>query len=651
MSVIGHSPLAGASGAAGGSADPLYVDDVFSTFLYEGTNSAKTITNGIDLSGEGGLVWIKSRSQARDNILFDTERGATKLLKSNAASAEITTVSGGTTYGLTSFTSSGFTLAENWTGENESGADTCSWTFRKAPKFFDVVTYSGTGSVQNISHSLGSVPGMIIIHCRDGSHDWEVYHRSTGATKSLHLNKEDGNVTDSTVWNNTTPTSSVFTVGTSTNVNQNGHGYVAYVFAHDEQAFGTDSDEAIIKCGSFTTPSSGTVTVDLGFEPQWLMTKVINYESGWRIRDVMRGWSKTMFQRLFPHSSSAEQETSSDVYFPINNTGFSSNTDWLGSNNTIIYMAIRRPHKPPTAATEVFNPINDVGSSSSRKITAGNLVDLVISKSKASSSYPWYWLDRLRGATALKSNSTAAESNSQVSSTTFDEMNGIYVAATDGWTYASPYGGPYAKYFFTRTPGFFDVVAYTGSNSSGSTSYTHNLKVVPELMVIKARNAGGLWYVYSSVTGNSKFLRLNGNQAESTGVTWTTPTATEFTAFSGVNATHENYLVFLFSTLDSVSKVGSYTGTGNNINVDCGFTGGARFVLIKRTDSTGDWYVWDTASGIVSGNDPYLLVNSTAAEVTNTDYIDPLNAGLTETSSAPAALNASGGTYLFLAIA
>ena len=74
-------------------------------------------------------------------------------------------------------------------------------------------------------------------------------------------------------------------------------------------------------------------------------------------------------------------------------------------------------------------------------------------------------------------------------------------------------------------------------------------------------------------------------------------------------------------------------------------------MLIKRTDSTGDWYVWDTARGIVSGNDPYLLFNSTAAEVTNTDYIDPLNAGFTVTSSAPAALNASGGTYLFLAIA
>jgi hypothetical protein len=111
------------------------------------------------------------------------------------------------------------------------------------------------------------------------------------------------------------------------------------------------------------------------------------------------------------------------------------------------------------------------------------------------------------------------------------------------------------------------------------------------------------------------------------------------------------YIAYLFATLAGVSKVGSYTGTGADLNVDCGFSAGARFILIKRTDSTGDWYVWDSARGIVAGNDPYLLLNSLAAEVTSTDYIDPLSSGFTVTSSAPAALNASGGTYIFLAIA
>jgi len=102
--------------------------------------------------------------------------------------------------------------------------------------------------------------------------------------------------------------------------------------------------------------------------------------------------------------------------------------------------------------------------------------------------------------------------------------------------------------------------------------------------------------------------------------------------------------------LAGVSKVGKYIGTGTTLSVDCGFSTGARFILIKR-QGTGGWYVWDTARGIIAGSDPYLLLNSTAAEVTGTDYIQPLASGFTVTSSAPAALNASGGSYLFLAIA
>ena len=118
-----------------------------------------------------------------------------------------------------------------------------------------------------------------------------------------------------------------------------------------------------------------------------------------------------------------------------------------------------------------------------------------------------------------------------------------------------------------------------------------------------------------------------------------------------MNASGGTYVLYLFATLAGVSKVGSYTGTAADLNVDCGFTAGARFILIKRTDSTGDWYYWDSARGISAGNDPYLLLNSTAAEVTGTDYIDPLSAGFTVTSTAPAGLNANGGSYIFLSIA
>ena len=135
-------------------------------------------------------------------------------------------------------------------------------------------------------------------------------------------------------------------------------------------------------------------------------------------------------------------------------------------------------------------------------------------------------------------------------------------------------------------------------------------------------------------------------------------TATEISLGSYANTNHNGIgmIAYLFASLDGISKIGTYSGTGSNIDIDCGFTAGARFVLVKRTDGSngqhvGDWYLWDTTRGIVSGDDPYLLLNSTAVQVTNTDYIDPLNAGFTVNSSAPAALNASGGTYLFLAIA
>tara|TARA_Y100000004_G_scaffold115194_1_gene129354 strand:- start:30 stop:674 length:645 start_codon:yes stop_codon:yes gene_type:complete len=213
---------------------------------------------------------------------------------------------------------------------------------------------------------------------------------------------------------------------------------------------------------------------------------------------------------------------------------------------------------------------------------------------------------------------------------------------------------------FRRAPGFFDVVAYTGTGSARTQN--HNLAATPELIIVKTRSHASNWYAYVEALGNQAYLVPNKSEGAGTGMSiWnsTSPTSSVFSlAGSGwnVNESGKTYVAYLFATLDGISKVGSYSGTGSNIDVDCGFTAGARFVLIKRTDGAavsgnGDWYVFDSHRGIVSGNDPYLLLNDNAAEVTNTDYIDPLNSGFTVTSSAPANLNTSGGTYIFLAIA
>jgi hypothetical protein len=156
--------------AAGNAGESLYVEDVFSTYLYTGNSSTQTITNDIDLDGEGGMVWIKNRSGAGyEHEVSDTERGVIptgRALNTNDNQAN-------QPGDLTSFTSSGFGLSYNTANGNASGQDYASWTFRKAEKFFDVVTYTGNGTAtNNISHNLGDVPGFIVVKRTDS--DWKL---------------------------------------------------------------------------------------------------------------------------------------------------------------------------------------------------------------------------------------------------------------------------------------------------------------------------------------------------------------------------------------------------------------------------------------------------------------------------------------------
>jgi hypothetical protein len=257
------------------------------------------------------------------------------------------------------------------------------------------------------------------------------------------------------------------------------------------------------------------------------------------------------------------------------------------------------------------------------------------------------WTSRLLGGNGSVTSSTAVEGG-LFGTAGYAFNNGVgtgNTANSDVYTWN-----------FRRAPGFFDVVAYTGTGVARTVS--HNLGVAPELMIVKSRNIVEGWQVYSGPTEPNNCLELNLTiqAVDRTGANerWSSaPTSTDINLAThvSVNGSGDNYIAYLFATLPGISKIGSYTGTGTTLNIDCGFTAGARFVLIKRTDSTGDWYVWDTARGIVSGNDPYLLLNSTAAEVTSTDYIDPLSSGFQISSTAPAAINASGGSYIFLAIA
>jgi hypothetical protein len=657
-------PLQATSGAAsydafggGAAAVPQYIEDVFSTYLYTGNGSTQTITNGIDLSGKGGLVWTKVRNSTEQHALYDTNRGATKYLFSNTTAASVVNAAS-----LTSFNNNGFTLGD-WSVGNFSDLLYASWTFRKQPKFFDVVTYTGDGiSGRTVAHNLGSVPACIIVKRTNTTSDWQVYHTSIGNTKYLALNTTDATSTGISRWNNTTPTSTVFTLGNSALVNNLNDTYVAYLFAHNAGGFGLTGTDNVISCGSYTGTGSAQ-DINLGYEPQFLIIK--NASSGttnWVMLDNMRGLPVgTGDAYLKPNLSDAEVATS-DFVDPTA-TGFRTILSTMNtSGNTFIYIAIRRgPMKVPTDATKVFSP-TAANNTQGTQNTTNFPVDLQIARIRASVTDTWD-MDRLRGISTtatngekyLRTNTTGAEATGSSltqywNNTGFQTANGFASASTIYWN-------------FGRASSFFDIVCYTGNGTSQNIS--HNLTVAPELMIVKKRNSAtnSNWVVYCSslltpITNNASrnFLLLNSTQAGTqSDVHWnsTTPTASVFSVgtSTNTNSSADTFVWYGFATLSGISKVGSYTGTGTTLQVNCGFTAGARFVLIKRTDSTGDWYVWDTARGIVSGNDPYLLLNSTAAEVTNTDYIDTYSAGFEISSTAPSAINASGGSFIFLAIA
>jgi hypothetical protein len=301
--------------------------------------------------------------------------------------------------------------------------------------------------------------------------------------------------------------------------------------------------------------------------------------------------------------------------------------------------------KTPTSGTSVFSPQlqTPTGGTYTMAASSGFPVDWLPTK-KTGVVGDWFATARLTN-NYLSPNTSAAEGAFTYG---FDRMQGVSAP----WDASAT-----VSYAFRRAPGFFDVVCYTGTGST--TTITHNLTVTPELVITKSRSQALGWVVWTtSLPSTSAWIRLDTTDAVITSPAGYggTFSASNYTIsgtgpYSALNNSGSTYVAYLFATVAGVSKVGSYTGTGTTQTINCGFTAGARFVMIKRTDSTGDWYVWDTARGIVSGNDPYLLMNSTAAEVTSTDYIDPANSGFEISSTAPAAINANGGTFIFLAIA
>ena len=651
------SNIAKVAGAAANTlTTTLNVEEVFSTYLYDGNASTQTITNSIDLAGEGGLVWIKSRSATANNQLFDTTRGATKELISNSTAAEATDADT-----LTAFNANGFSIGADAT-VNTNAATYVSWTFRKAPKFFDVVTWTGTGSAGlTVSHNLGSAPGCIIAKRTDATADWAVYHRYFGGTHYSGLNSSSSFADNPNRWNDVDATATEFTVGSSTAINASGGTYVAYLFAHNDSdgGFGPAGDQDIIKCGSYTGNGSSTgPTVDLGFEPQWILLG--NSSSGtsrWEMYDNMRGLAHEGHDAKLVASLTSPEDGTADMIDLLPN-GFTPTATAVNQTNVnggvYVYVAIRRgPMAVPESATDVF----DVNQTTSNGfVTTGFPVDLQLGQYTGGGNT--YVVDRVR----VMSTTTTGSMKYLITQNTNAEANNSGTIGFNGFVqngFSHTLGNfEQALWSWRRAPKFFDAVGYLGDGVAGRT-VSHNLGVVPEMMWIKARQGSSYnWICYLSALGTTHYAVLDNTyinpDTSNAHFNGTAPTSTEFTLGTAlaVNRSSYRFIAYLFASLDGISKVGSYTGNGTNQAIDCGFSAGARFVLIKgvSTEET-NWYIWDTERGIISGNDPYLKLDNSNAEVTTDDSIDPDNSGFIVNQVAATDINVSGATYIFYAIA
>jgi hypothetical protein len=316
----------------------------FNTVTYTGTGASNART-GVGFKPD--WVWIKGRSGATDHGIYDAVRGVQKQLESNTTTAETTETTGLTAFGSDGFTvgalaqlntSSATYVAWNWLGANTTVSNTSgtitSTVSANTTSGFSIVTRTGTGSLGTVGHGLGVAPKMIITKKRSAVDAWGVYHASLGATKFLILNTTASEGTSGAPFNNTEPTSSVFTVNTRAGFNGSGETFVDYCFAEVK---------GYSKFGSYTGNGSTDGTfVYTGFKPAFIMVKRTDSTYSWYIFDNKRSGYNVDNDSLSPDLATEEFDGQTYAFIDLLSNGFKMRDTFAGRNGsggTFIYMA------------------------------------------------------------------------------------------------------------------------------------------------------------------------------------------------------------------------------------------------------------------------------------------------------------------------
>jgi hypothetical protein len=653
-------PLQQTSGAlsydafGGGEANINYIEDAFQVWASVGNGTTRSVI-GPDMT-QGGLSITKSRDQSAGWRFVDTVRGAGVSLESNSENAQATESTG-----VTAFSTTGTVIGSD-SDYNTNNTLYVDYLFKKQRRFFDVVTYTGNGANRTIAHNLGSVPGCIIIKRTNASEDWQVYHRSLANTQYMELNRTTGAATGATRWNSTTPTDTVFSLGSNISVNSSGSTYIAYIFAHNAGGFGLSGIDNVISCGSYTgNGSTSGPIVTLGYEPQFLIIKNITTTSSWSVVDGIRGMPVNSKDKILLLDSPVSEAGTDEDYISPNATGFrvvSENFNVNRSGNNYIYIAIRRGlMRVPDKGTSVLSVKTYNGTTTSASVTHDVTFDAEINANRDGDTAKFLIVDSLRGSdgVALQTTSTLAEGLYPTYWSRRDQRTMFAPNAFDAWWASSSGVNSHVSYGFVRASNFFDQICFTGSGANKTEP--HNLGSPPELWLVKSRSVNNEWVFGSTfLNANEKIVMPSPNGRVTDATVWnnTYPTTNVLSLGTSTttNGNGNSFVAYLWATVPRVSKVGTYTGNGSSQTINCGFTSGARFVIIIRaTASTAQpIYIWDSARGIVAGNDSRMSLTMTSAEVTTLDTIDADGSGFivnTDTSN----VNVNNAVYIYLAIA
>jgi len=623
-------------GAAGAGGDKVYVDDLFSTFLYKGNGSVRSINNGLDLSGEGGLTWIKNRDNAAGHMIFDTVRGAGKYIKTNSTSAEANDAGR-----LSAFNNNGFSLGTE-AAVNDSSYQWSSWSFRKAPGFFTIKEYSGTGSAQTLTHDLGSVPGCIMIKRLDAAtYDWAVYHSALTAGDYLKLNDVGAAASGNNRFDQGAPTATNFAIGTSSDVNASGGEYIAYIFAGGESTAATA--RSVVFDGNDELTIASSSDFDLGNTFTWeFWIRQDEANANWRIPFRRDGGDYYYIQ---VDQNGKLQWTTDDNKNCDSANGAVQRGQWthcafVANSGTgqwyVNGIASGAPHTGITGDGYSGNLIiGGWGDNSSYYINAAlSNVRIVKGTAVYTTAFrpPTEPLTNISGTVLLCCNNSSV-TGATVTPNTITATWGTPTASTD-----SPFDGPAA--FTFGDAGDQNVIKCGGWTGNGSTTGpVIDLGWEPQWILIRNTDlTHEPWMILDSMRGiptggNVVYQEVNRNVVEDTGGTFLNLTPTGFKLTHGddkFNGDGHTYIYMAIRRSDPLVQkpqlatdvfamaYGNSGGTNpsfvSNFPVDFAFT---------RQPATSE--AWYTAARLIQGK--YLHLNDTDAEASASNYLFDHNNG------------------------